>query len=203
MDLDKLSTKEKILKVANEYFSKYGYELTYLDDIAKECSITKPAIYYHFRDKASLYEEILVRHLSKLADLIEQNCNNDEPITDLQSYIFTFGHYLVEVPSFAAIFAREIANDAKTMPQDAIKELSRTLQKIKTILKDGNAKKIFEYKNPFMIQMMIVTTLCAYITTNNLRKRVASVLQKDNELNPYLPDVIENLSHNIIKALKC
>ena len=54
-----------------------------------------------------------------------------------------------------------------------------------------------------MIQMMIVTTLCAYITTNNLRKRVASVLQKDNELNPYLPDVIENLSHNIIKALKC
>ncbi|RLG40983.1 MAG: TetR/AcrR family transcriptional regulator, partial [Thermoproteota archaeon] len=48
----KISKKELILATAIEHFSRFGYELTTLDSIAKECSITKPAIYYHYKDKA-------------------------------------------------------------------------------------------------------------------------------------------------------
>lgn len=200
----KLSTKEQIVQTAGRHFSEYGYEGTYLESVAKECGITKPAIYYHFKDKASLYEAVLVKYFSELAQAIEKNTLQDDPRENLSMYVRTFGNYLIATPSFSAIFSREIANDAKSLPDSCIAELSKTLKRLLQILEKGEEEGIFRCENPFMIQMMIVTTLSAYLTTKDLRRRVSLVLtEHSGHLDPGVDDVIENLSGKIIKALSC
>jgi AcrR family transcriptional regulator len=200
----KLSKKEMITDIAGEYFSKYGYEATSLEAIAKECDISKPAIYYHFKDKASLYEAVLLKRFSELSRSIEQNTILENPEENLTVYIQTFGNYLIKTPCFSAIFAREIANDAKSMPDSCVIELSKTLKRLASILESGKKKGIFECENPFMIQMMVVNTLTSSITTKTLRERVFNVLgESDKDIDPNIENVIENLSKKIIKALTC
>ena len=200
----KLSTKEQIIKVASDYFSEHGYDATSLESVAKVCGISKPAIYYHFKDKSSLYEAVLVEYFQKLSYYITQHTIEDDPKKNLKMYIRIFGDYLISHKNFCAIFSREIANDAKTLPDSCIVELSKTLETLVSILNDGEQKGVFKCENPFMIQMMVVTTLSAYLTTKDLRKRVSKVLSEYNhQLDPNIDDLIDNLTDKIIKALEC
>ena len=201
---EKLSKKALIMLEADAAFSQHGYEATHLEAIARACGVTKPAIYYHFKDKSALYEAVLLKRFLELSEVIIANTGSEDPVEALKAYIETFGNYMIDTPSFSAIFSREIANDAKAMPQSCIVALSRTLQRLSDILQKGKEEGVFECENPFMIQMMIVTTLSSYLTTRSLRKRVFDVLEKqDKAIDPNIENVIENLSQKIIKALTC
>jgi len=199
----KVSKKDIIVQKALKYFSLYGYENTNLELIAKDCDITKPAIYYHFKDKAALYKESICVLFLEIATQIEKNCADGSAEEKLQNYIKTFGDFLISHPDFNAIFAREIANGAKTLPLECTKSLSRTLFKLKEILEDGFKEKVFEIENPFMIQMMIVSTLTSYNTSKPLRENVAEVIGTTHAPEPNFKNVVESLSKTIIKGLKC
>lgn len=59
LSLENESTEEKIKKAALFYISKYGYEGTTLNDIAKTVGIKTPSIYSHFDSKEQLFINIL------------------------------------------------------------------------------------------------------------------------------------------------
>jgi hypothetical protein len=152
-----------------------------------------------------LYEAVLFKGFSELAVKIEENTGQDDPEVQLAAYIRTFGDYLIATPSFSAIFSREIANDAKSLPNSCIVELSKTLESLIEILKKGESRGVFHCENPFMIQMMIVTTLSAYLTTASLRQKVSRLIDRADaeRLDPHIDDIIENLTQKILKGLKC
>lgn len=56
--------REKILKVADEQFIKYGVKSVTMDDIAKELSISKKTIYQFFKDKKEIVKEFTFRQCS-------------------------------------------------------------------------------------------------------------------------------------------
>jgi len=200
----KESKKELILKAAIANFSKFGYENTNLDLIAKECKITKPAIYYHYKDKAALYEAVICSQFSKLAQIIEENTLDGDVANRLHNYINTFGSFLISNPTFNSIFAREIAGGASTLPIKCATLLARTLARLMQILEEGVQEEIFEEENPFMIQMMIVTTLTSYNTTKPLREKVRSLLEDKSKLPEVeFENIIDSLSRKIIKGLLC
>ena len=201
---NKQSKKDLILEAAVRRFSAYGYTSTTLDMIAQDCQITKPAIYYHFKDKAALYEAVTCSQFSIVAERIEVATRSGDAAAKIHSYISTFGEFLISNPSFSAIFAREIAGGAVTLPSKCTKILSRTLARLIEILEQGREEKVFADENPFMLQMMIVSTLTSYNTTRPLRERIVHGLgENDAALEPHFENVIEDLSQKIIKALTC
>jgi AcrR family transcriptional regulator len=201
---EKISKKKLILEAAITRFSMYGYESTTLDMIAQDCHITKPAIYYHFKDKASLYESVVCSQFSIVAERIEAATKEGSAPERIGGYISTFGECLINSPSFNAIFAREIAGGASTLPSKCTRILSRTLLCLIDILDDGKKEGIFGEENPFMVQMMIVSTLTSYNTTSPLRERIVEEFVPDRKsLEPHFENVIEDLTQKIIKALTC
>lgn len=52
-------TKEQIIKEALSQFSAKGYEGTSIADISKALGLAKSSIYTHFKDKESLYGDVL------------------------------------------------------------------------------------------------------------------------------------------------
>ncbi len=53
-------TRQRILSAARELFAQQGYAGTSIRMIARYCGISDPTIHYHFRDKAEIYEALLV-----------------------------------------------------------------------------------------------------------------------------------------------
>jgi len=73
-------TKNKILDVAENHFSKNGYYKTPLDEIVKKSKISKGGIYFHFPSKEDLFLSVMDRLAKKLLSKIEQgNLSIDNP----------------------------------------------------------------------------------------------------------------------------
>ena len=47
-------TKQKIMTIAREHFSRYGYAGTNLEAIGKEAGLTRGPLYYYFKNKNDL-----------------------------------------------------------------------------------------------------------------------------------------------------
>lgn len=68
----KMEVKERIEKSALKLFSEKGYRGTSMREIAKMAGVTKPTIYYYFKDKEDLFETILKDELSELLRSVEE-----------------------------------------------------------------------------------------------------------------------------------
>jgi TetR/AcrR family transcriptional regulator len=53
------ATRERILLAARDLFGRQGFSRVSMRAVAGAAGVTKPALYYHFRDKESLFEECL------------------------------------------------------------------------------------------------------------------------------------------------
>lgn len=63
------ATRQHILDVALRLFSQQGVSSTSLAEIAKAAGVTRGAIYWHFKDKSDLFNEIWVLSESSISDL--------------------------------------------------------------------------------------------------------------------------------------
>src|SRR5436190_23105597 len=63
--------REKILAAALEEFSARGFAATRLDDVARRAGVAKGTIYLYFRDKESLFQELVRAMLSPVVGALE------------------------------------------------------------------------------------------------------------------------------------
>jgi len=77
-------TRRMILAAALDLFAAKGYELTTLDDVARRIRLTKGAVYWHFKSKTALFDELVSsqseKHGAQIArDLPDPTCLSDVP----------------------------------------------------------------------------------------------------------------------------
>jgi AcrR family transcriptional regulator len=82
------SVRSLILDKAKEVFSKYGYRKTTLDDIAGACGKGKSALYYYFKNKEVIFEELIKREVDHLKNEFQSAMNSvKDPKEKLRIYI--------------------------------------------------------------------------------------------------------------------
>ena len=69
--------RERILEVAEELFTKHGFQAVSIRDIAKNCQVTSAALYYHFPSKEVLFEAVMERHAENLSARMRAAANMD------------------------------------------------------------------------------------------------------------------------------
>src|SRR5246127_2938695 len=69
-----------ILAAALEEFAARGFAATRLDDVARRARIAKGTIYLYFRDKESLFQQLVRTMLSPLVGTIETAALREVPI---------------------------------------------------------------------------------------------------------------------------
>ena len=72
--------RDAILAAALEEFSARGFEATRLDDVAKRAGVAKGTIYLYFRDKETLFQELIRTMLTPLVGTIEAMSAADLPV---------------------------------------------------------------------------------------------------------------------------
>lgn len=66
---------EKLLSVAREMFARKGYDGTSVQEIVAAAGVTKPVLYYYFRNKEGLYLELLREPFVKLSVFLDEFAN--------------------------------------------------------------------------------------------------------------------------------
>lgn len=77
--MEDIQTKDKILKGAEELFTKYGVRSISMDDIARHLSVSKKTLYQHFADKEDIVTMACKNHLERHASeftAIKDNAKN-------------------------------------------------------------------------------------------------------------------------------
>jgi AcrR family transcriptional regulator len=82
-----VARRDAILAAALDEFSARGFEATRLDDVAKRAGIAKGTIYLYFRDKESLFQELIREMLTPLVGTIEAMGAADMPLSQVASHI--------------------------------------------------------------------------------------------------------------------
>jgi AcrR family transcriptional regulator len=88
------TTRERILAAASDLFSRLGFEATTVKDIARECQLTDPALYYHFSSKRDILTALLVEPTVASLELRSRATPTPEALADDICHIFDFwsGH---------------------------------------------------------------------------------------------------------------
>ena len=76
-----------ILAAALDEFSTRGFEAARLDDVAKRAGVAKGTIYLYFRDKESLFQELIRSMLTPLIGTIEAMGEADVPLSVMAEHI--------------------------------------------------------------------------------------------------------------------
>jgi AcrR family transcriptional regulator len=87
--------RDAILAAALDEFAASGFAATRLDDVARRAGVAKGTIYLYFRDKESLFQELVRTMLSPMVGAIETERLADRPVRDVAEMI-------------VELFAREI-----------------------------------------------------------------------------------------------
>lgn len=66
------ATKNKILEVSLDLFSRRGYSAVSIRDICKEVGIKESSVYYHFKNKQAIFDELLSHFQDISTKMMEQ-----------------------------------------------------------------------------------------------------------------------------------
>lgn len=72
--------RDAILDAALDEFSARGFAATRLDDVAKRADVAKGTIYLHFKDKESLFQELIRSKMAPVVDTLEATFAADLPL---------------------------------------------------------------------------------------------------------------------------
>ncbi len=73
-----LDRKNQIITAAGKCFSKYGYDKTSLDDIAKIVGINKASFYHYFKNKEEIFTAMITEEADKYISKIIEKANKEK-----------------------------------------------------------------------------------------------------------------------------
>lgn len=85
-----IEVKSLIVESATKFFSKFGFYKTTMDEIAKHIHKAKGVLYYYFKSKEDLFNEVLKQELNIVKIELNKIVNNDnDSLIMLNEYFLT------------------------------------------------------------------------------------------------------------------
>ena len=109
--MDNPGTREQILRAALKRFAHAGYAATSVQQIVGDAKVSKPTLYYYFRDKAALFQALVSEALEERYRIVREAAGRAEglrgQLTEILVVLFDYfdrNRDLIRI-SFATMFA--------------------------------------------------------------------------------------------------
>jgi AcrR family transcriptional regulator len=158
--MPEVDVKSQIIESATKYFSRYGFHKTTMDEIAKNIHKAKGVLYYYFKSKEELFNEVLKKELDTLKTaLLKIVTSNNNSLTILTDYILTRFRILSKAVNYHEtlkadfferyFFVKDVRDDFENFEQI----------QLTTIIEKGNQEGYLDVKNigpTVNVAMMII-----------------------------------------------
>jgi len=177
----KKTDEKAILDAAAEEFAELGFNGARVDAIAKRAGINKAMLYYRVGDKEELYRRVVLRGQAGFQGAIMKAIESTTTASDTMASILKgIAENATENRLIPSIMLREIAGNAKTLPEQGRDGLRNFLNTIRSMVTMGLEEGTFRDIDPTALQFMVTGAIFTLSLTRELRQ----------ELNPDNPGPI-------------
>ena len=165
-------SRARLLAAAAHEFAARGFDGAKVDRIAVRARVNKAMLYYHFKNKAALYREILRDVFGTVGHMVQAaRAAGGTPEEQLRAFIVAIAAGATTRPHFPAIWLREMAEGGRHLDDSVVLEVRRVMQVLGAILGEGQAAGRFRHVHPFIAQMGIVAPLLLFSASTPVRER--------------------------------
>lgn len=183
-------TKELIFLESMKQFAEKGYDGVRMDEIANTLGINKATIYYHFKDKQTIYEMALEIHIEKIIKtLTSQTATAVGAEAKLKIYIMSLVTLIYTNRNFAKIMIRESIIGGKALPLHVKQKFTQVFKIIYKIVEEGVKEGVFIHTDPMFLHMAIVGTLNLYLAIKDVDV-VPMKFKTQEEINSHLEKML-------------
>ncbi len=158
--MQETDVKNLIVESATKYFSKFGFYKTTMDEIAKHIHKAKGVLYYYFKSKELLFNEVLKQELGTVKAELSKIVNSDkDSLFILKDYMLTRLRLLHKAVNYHETLKADFFDKyhfVKDVRDDFV-EFERT--QLTSILRKGKKEGYLDIKNinsTVNILMMVV-----------------------------------------------
>ncbi len=166
---------EKILKVAEELFARRGYDSVAIHEIAEKAGISKSLIFYHFKDKQTLYETIIRRSVdlifSKLKGVLKLKKSPSEKV---KIFIKRYFELVFQEEDLIHILSREFSNLEGPVAKYVIRQVRKVIDALSSVIEEGIREGQFREINPRFGAISLFGMLNAYVTARTVFSKEVS-----------------------------
>jgi AcrR family transcriptional regulator len=113
-------TRELIVKAARETFSEVGYDAATFQAIARTADLTRPAINHYFRDKQTLYREVVAQTTGQVLESgMELARNESTMMAQLVAFVAGANAIGPSTVAFLATAAHESRRNPGLLEEDS------------------------------------------------------------------------------------
>ena len=153
-------TKEIILDVATNIFSKFGFHKTTVDEIARAAHKAKGSVYYHFKSKEELFQGVIDKEFQVLrGELIKAIDSGNNAKEKLANYITVRMKTLNKLTNFYDALKNDYLNYLNFIGEIRERYDNEETILIKSILTGGVNNDEFEINNVEITAPAILTAL--------------------------------------------
>ncbi|MBN2776654.1 MAG: TetR/AcrR family transcriptional regulator [Bacteroidales bacterium] len=148
METNKDITRENIINAASIAFSKFGYKKTTLDDIAGFTNVSKTGLYYYFKNKEEVFNEVIKKEAAHLQEkLIDAVGQESKPIDKIFAYIRERMEFLAQVSNYYSALRYDLMEHLNTINKNRAEFDKIELKVLSDILIEGNKNGDFSIDN--------------------------------------------------------
>src|SRR4030066_120064 len=135
-----ISRREEIIKAAARIFAAKGYHGTTLDEIAREIGVSKPALYYHIKNKEEILKEIVGRIMEPMETVARVGRSGIPPQQRIAQMIRMLVQFAAERQENTLI-ALELNKILPTRSREALKKRRKDVEEVLIETLDEGIKK--------------------------------------------------------------
>jgi len=132
------ATKQEIMLRAEQLFAQRGYESVSMREIAEACDITKANIYYYFKDKESLYLQVLESDMLEMIEALRRAAEREGTARDKIARIAeTFVRLLHSKPALIRMGMRPFGEQEPDILGLVYRHRQEVLRPVERVLEEG------------------------------------------------------------------
>ena len=156
--------REQILVTAKSLFIQYGYHGLAMRQISEAVGVSKPALYYHFKDKEELFIAILSSNLNEIEHAIDLIQSRQISCSE---QIVLFVEYVLNQPAEERAIIRLGSQEMGQLSATARQKFNKTyhdqfIGKLQNIFQDGVAKGEFQPIDPAVATWALLGIMYPY-----------------------------------------
>jgi len=152
--------RESVLKVAQEIFSRYGFQKTTMDDIARGMGKGKSSIYYYYSSKDEIFRAVVEKEIVVMkSNIVSAVSMAESPKEKLKAYVMERMQGLGRFVNLYNVLRTEFLGQHDYTASIRMRTDEEEIRIVKDILDEGVAIETFNLEDTFLTGIAIVTAL--------------------------------------------
>ncbi len=200
-----ISSRDKILEVAEVLFARRGYAGVGLREVAEQAGLGKSSLFHHFKSKDALYGEVLGQVLGRIRAVLDPIVGSDvTPELRLEAWVDGLVDVLATYPCAARLLMRALVEDDPFGPEllevnAAEQVLAGILEGIHGLLDDGVRQGVFrDMSIPHSVQTLIGATVYHFASGEFGENLLGQPLVSSDAVRRHKTELVRMLQHGLL-----